>query len=39
VDVVNIAPDSPQREAMRQKFLDEHFHKGVDPPLRLESMG
>ncbi|MGH8588866.1 MAG: acireductone dioxygenase, partial [Gammaproteobacteria bacterium] len=27
VDVVSIAPDSPQREAMRQKFLDEHFHK------------
>ena len=27
VDVVSIAPDSPEREAMRQKFLDEHFHK------------
>jgi 1,2-dihydroxy-3-keto-5-methylthiopentene dioxygenase len=27
VDVVSIAPDSPQREAMRQKFLDEHYHK------------
>ena len=27
VDVVSIAPDSPQREAMRQKFLDEHFHQ------------
>jgi 1,2-dihydroxy-3-keto-5-methylthiopentene dioxygenase len=27
VDVVSIAPDNPQREAMRQKFLDEHFHK------------
>ena len=27
VDVVSIAPDHPQREAMRAKFLDEHFHK------------
>ncbi len=27
VDVVSIAPDHPEREAMRSKFLDEHFHK------------
>ena len=27
IDVVSIAPDHPQREAMRGKFLDEHFHK------------
>jgi len=27
VDVVSIAPDHPQREEMRAKFLDEHFHK------------
>ncbi|HLM52922.1 MAG TPA: acireductone dioxygenase [Pseudoxanthomonas sp.] len=27
VDVVSIASDHPQREAMRAKFLDEHFHK------------
>jgi 1,2-dihydroxy-3-keto-5-methylthiopentene dioxygenase len=27
VDVVSIAPDHPDREAMRAKFLDEHFHK------------
>ena len=27
VDVVSIAPDNPQREAMRGKFLEEHFHK------------
>jgi 1,2-dihydroxy-3-keto-5-methylthiopentene dioxygenase len=27
VDVASIAPDHPQREAMRAKFLDEHFHK------------
>ena len=27
VDVVSIAPDNPDREAMRGKFLDEHFHK------------
>lgn len=27
VDVVSIAPDHPDRQAMRGKFLDEHFHK------------
>jgi 1,2-dihydroxy-3-keto-5-methylthiopentene dioxygenase len=27
VDVVSIAPDNPNREDMRRKFLDEHFHK------------
>ena len=27
VDVVSIAPDNPQRETMRAKFLDEHFHE------------
>lgn len=27
VDVVSIAPDHPQRDEMRAKFLDEHFHK------------
>ena len=27
VDVVSIAPDHPDRELMRKKFLDEHFHK------------
>lgn len=27
VDVVSISPDHPSREAMRTKFLDEHFHK------------
>ena len=27
VDVVSIAPDHPQREVMRSKFLEEHFHK------------
>ncbi len=27
VDVVSIAPDHPDREQMRRKFLDEHFHK------------
>jgi 1,2-dihydroxy-3-keto-5-methylthiopentene dioxygenase len=27
VDVASIAPDHPQRDAMRAKFLDEHFHK------------
>ena len=27
VDVISIAPDNPKREEMREKFLDEHFHK------------
>jgi len=27
VDVVSIAPDHPDREALRGKFLDEHYHK------------
>ena len=27
VDVVSIAPDNPNREALRAKFLDEHAHK------------
>jgi 1,2-dihydroxy-3-keto-5-methylthiopentene dioxygenase len=27
VDVVSIAPDNPNREEMRRKFLDEHFHQ------------
>ncbi len=27
VDVVSIAPDDPEREAKRGKFLSEHFHK------------
>jgi 1,2-dihydroxy-3-keto-5-methylthiopentene dioxygenase len=27
VDVVSIHPEHPDREAMRKKFLDEHFHK------------
>ena len=27
VDVASIGPDHPDREALRSKFLDEHFHK------------
>jgi 1,2-dihydroxy-3-keto-5-methylthiopentene dioxygenase len=27
VDVVNISPDHPDCEALRAKFLDEHYHK------------
>ncbi|MEO8002581.1 MAG: acireductone dioxygenase [Arenimonas sp.] len=27
VDVVSIAPDDPERETKRGKFLSEHFHK------------
>ena len=27
VDVASVAPDNPNRAEIRQKFLDEHFHK------------
>ena len=27
VDVASIAPDNPNKDAARAKFLDEHFHK------------
>ena len=27
VDVVSMTPDHPQREALRGKFLDEHYHE------------
>jgi len=27
VDVVSIAPDNPNKEAARAKFLDEHYHE------------
>jgi 1,2-dihydroxy-3-keto-5-methylthiopentene dioxygenase len=27
VDVVSIAPDNPQKQAMRARFLDEHYHQ------------
>ena len=27
VDVVSIAPDNPNKEAARAKFLEEHYHK------------
>ncbi len=27
VDVISIAPDHPEREVLRAKFLDEHFHR------------
>lgn len=27
VDVVSIAPDNPDRDALRAKFLDEHYHQ------------
>ena len=27
VDVVSISPDHPQRDEMRAKFLNEHYHK------------
>ena len=27
VDVISVTPDNPQREEMRRKFLDEHYHQ------------
>lgn len=37
VDVVSVAPDHPQREAMRAKFLDEHTH--VEDEVRFFAAG
>ncbi len=37
VDVVSLAPDHPQREAMRAKFLDEHRH--VEDEVRFFAAG
>lgn len=33
IDVVSIAPDHPQRETLRSKFLDEHTH--AEPEVRF----
>lgn len=27
VDVISISPDHPEREELRRKFLDEHYHR------------
>lgn len=27
VDVISVGPDHPERDELRQKFLDEHYHK------------
>ena len=42
-DVISLNPDNPQKEAFRQKFLDEHTHlewsrQGV-PRVRIPSEG
>lgn len=37
VDVVSVAPDHPEREAMRARFLDEHRH--VEDEVRLFAAG
>jgi 1,2-dihydroxy-3-keto-5-methylthiopentene dioxygenase len=29
-DVISLAPDHPEREALRQKFLDEHTHSDFE---------
>lgn len=39
VDVISIAPDHPQREAMRDKFLHEHTHDDFEVRFFVEGEG
>jgi 1,2-dihydroxy-3-keto-5-methylthiopentene dioxygenase len=39
VDVISIAPDNPQREAMRDKFLHEHTHDDFEVRFFVEGEG
>jgi len=39
VDVISIAPDNPQREAMRDKFLHEHTHDDFETRFFVEGEG
>ena len=39
VDVVSIAPDHPEHEAMRGKFLDEHAHKEKEVRFFVDGSG
>ena len=39
VDVISVAPDNPQREAMRDKFLHEHTHDDFEVRFFVEGRG
>lgn len=39
MDVVSITPDHPEREALRRKFLEEHFHKEDEVRFFVEGSG
>lgn len=39
VDVVRMQPDHPQREALREKFLDEHTHSEDEVRFFVEGSG
>lgn len=39
VDVVSVAPDHPEREAMRGKFLDEHAHREKEVRFFVDGSG
>lgn len=39
VDVVSLAPDHPQKQAMRQKFLSEHTHSDFEVRFFVEGSG
>ena len=39
VDVLSMQPDHPQKEALRQKFLDEHTHSEDEVRFFVEGQG
>ncbi|MFP4154185.1 MAG: 1,2-dihydroxy-3-keto-5-methylthiopentene dioxygenase [Halothiobacillaceae bacterium] len=39
VDVISVGPDHPDREALRQKFLDEHTHSEHEVRFFVEGQG
>jgi 1,2-dihydroxy-3-keto-5-methylthiopentene dioxygenase len=39
VDVISIASDNPQKDALRQKFLDEHTHSEDEVRFFVEGQG
>ncbi|MDZ4263978.1 MAG: cupin, partial [Pseudomonadota bacterium] len=39
VDVIALRPDHPERQALRQKFLDEHIHSDFEVRFFVEGKG
>src|SRR5690606_22243198 len=39
VDVVSISPDNPKKDALRAKFLDEHYHNVDEVRFLVEGSG